>query len=120
MDDAPVALGPDEQRRLDVLSELMAGRLTTIGATLTLELSIRHRRRLKARDRPRGCGERVVDASAESDGRSCPGPGRYACTDYYGRWWRAVGHGATESHALRACGCTIHAQSRAVGSPTRQ
>ncbi len=54
MDDAPVTLGPDEQRRLDVLSELLAGHLTTIEATLTLDLSIRHLRRLKARDRPPG------------------------------------------------------------------
>lgn len=49
MDTPPVTLGPDEQRRLYVLTELLAGRLTTIEAALTLDLSIRHLKRLKAR-----------------------------------------------------------------------
>jgi len=54
MDTPPVTLGPDEQRRLYVLTELLAGRLTTIEAALTLELSIRHLKRLKARYRREG------------------------------------------------------------------
>ena len=54
MDTPPVSLGPDEQRRLYVLTELLAGRLTTIEAALTLELSIRHLKRLKARYRREG------------------------------------------------------------------
>ena len=54
MDTPPVTLGPVEQRRLYVLTELLAGRLTTIEAALTLELSIRHLKRLKARYRREG------------------------------------------------------------------
>ena len=49
MDTPPVTLGPDEQRRLYVLTELLAGRLTAIEAALTLDISIRHLKRLKAR-----------------------------------------------------------------------
>lgn len=49
MDTPPVTLGPDEQRRLYVLTELLAGRLTTTEAALTLDISIRHLKRLKAR-----------------------------------------------------------------------
>lgn len=54
MDTPLVTLGPDEQRRLYVLTELLAGRLTTIEAAFTLELSIRHVKRLKARYRREG------------------------------------------------------------------
>lgn len=54
MDTPPVTLGPDEQRRLYVLTELLAGRLTTIEAALALDLSIRHLKRLKARYRRDG------------------------------------------------------------------
>ncbi|MEO5918479.1 MAG: ISNCY family transposase [Candidatus Limnocylindrales bacterium] len=54
MDTPPVTLGPAEQRRLYVLTELLAGRLTTIEAALTLELSVRHLKRLKARYRREG------------------------------------------------------------------
>jgi transposase len=54
MDNPPVTLGPDEQRRLYVLAELLAGRLTTIEAALTLKLSIRQVKRLKARYRREG------------------------------------------------------------------
>jgi transposase len=54
MDTPLVTLGPDEQRRLYVLTELLAGRLTTIEAALTLEVSIRHLKRLKARYRREG------------------------------------------------------------------
>lgn len=54
MDTPPVTLGPDEQRRLYVLTELLAGRLTTIEAALTLDISIRHLKRLKARYRREG------------------------------------------------------------------
>ena len=54
MDTPPVTLGPDEQRRLYVLNELLAGRLTAIEAALALDLSIRHLKRLKARYRREG------------------------------------------------------------------
>ena len=54
MDPPPVTLGPDEQRRLYVLTELLAGRLTTIEAALALDMSIRHLKRLKARYRREG------------------------------------------------------------------
>lgn len=54
MDTPPVTLDPDEQRRLYVLTELLAGHLSTIEAALTLELSIRHLKRLKARYRREG------------------------------------------------------------------
>ena len=54
MDTPPVTLGPDEQRRLYVLTELLAGRLTTIEAALALDVSIRHLKRLKARYRREG------------------------------------------------------------------
>ena len=54
MDTPPVTLDPDEQRRLYVLTELLAGRLSTIEAALALELSIRHLKRLKARYRGEG------------------------------------------------------------------
>ena len=54
MDTPPVTLSPDEQRRLYVLTELLAGRLTTIEAALTLDRSIRHLKRLKARYRREG------------------------------------------------------------------
>jgi hypothetical protein len=37
MDTPPVTLGPDEQRRLYVLTELLAGRLTAIEAALSLD-----------------------------------------------------------------------------------
>ena len=54
MDTPPVILGPVEQRRLYVLTELLAGRLSTIEAALTLDLSIRHLKRLKTRYRGEG------------------------------------------------------------------
>jgi hypothetical protein len=54
MDTPPFTLGPDEQRRLYVLTELLAGRLTTIEAALALEVSIRHLKRMKARYRREG------------------------------------------------------------------
>lgn len=54
MDTPPVTLGPDEQRRLYVLTELLAGRLTAIEAALSLDVSIRHLKRLKARYRREG------------------------------------------------------------------
>ena len=54
MDNPPVTLGPDEQRRLYGLSELLAGRLTTIEAALALDISIRHLKRVKARYRREG------------------------------------------------------------------
>ncbi len=54
MDTPPVTLGPDEQRRLYVLTELLAGRLTAIEAALALDISIRHLKRLKARYRREG------------------------------------------------------------------
>ncbi len=65
MDTPPVTLGPDEQRRLYVLTELLAGRLTTIEAALTLELSIRHLKRLKARY----CREGVASLTHGNRGR---------------------------------------------------
>lgn len=49
MDASPITLGREEQRRLYVLDELTAGRLTTIEAALALDVSIRHLQRLKAR-----------------------------------------------------------------------
>lgn len=49
MDAPPITLGREEQRRLYVLDELTAGRLTTIEAALALDVSIRHLQRLKAR-----------------------------------------------------------------------
>lgn len=54
MDTSLVTLDPDEQRRLYVLTELLAGRLTTIEAALSLDISIRHLKRLKARYRREG------------------------------------------------------------------
>ena len=54
MDTLPVNLGPDEQRRLYMLTELLAGRLTMVEAALTLDLSIRHLKRLKTRYRDEG------------------------------------------------------------------
>lgn len=54
MDIPPVTLRPDEQRRLHVLTELLAGRLTTIETALALDISIRHLKRLKARYRREG------------------------------------------------------------------
>lgn len=54
MDTPPVTLGPAEQRRLYVLTELLAGRLTAIEAALSLDISIRHLKRLKARYRHEG------------------------------------------------------------------
>ena len=59
MDTPPVTLGPDEQRRLYVLTELLAGRLTTIEAALALDVSVRHLKRLKARYRREGIGSLV-------------------------------------------------------------
>ena len=55
----PITLGPVGQRRLYLLAELLAGRLTTIEAALTLELSIRHLKRLKARYRREGIASLV-------------------------------------------------------------
>ncbi len=49
MDTPPVTLGPAEQRQLYVLTELLAGRLTAIEAALSLDISIRHLKRQKAR-----------------------------------------------------------------------
>ncbi len=54
MDTPPVTLSPDEQRRLYVLTELLAGRLTTSEAALTPGPSIRHVKRLKTRYRRDG------------------------------------------------------------------
>lgn len=54
MDTPPVTLGPDQQRRLYVSSESLAGRLTTLEAALALGISIRHLKRLKARYRREG------------------------------------------------------------------
>jgi len=49
MDAPPITLGREERRRLYVLDELTAGRLTTIEAAVALDVSIRHLQRLKAR-----------------------------------------------------------------------
>ena len=49
MDTPPVTLGPAEQPQLYVLTELLAGRLTAIEAALSLDISIRHLKRQKAR-----------------------------------------------------------------------
>ncbi len=59
MDTPPVTLGPVEQRRLYVLTELLAGHLTTIEAALALDVSIRHLQRLKARYRQEGLASLV-------------------------------------------------------------
>lgn len=54
MDESPLTLGPEEQRRLYVLTELLAGHLTAIEAALALDLSLRHLKRLKAAYRREG------------------------------------------------------------------
>ena len=54
MDASPITLGREGQRRLYVLNELAAGRLTIVEATLALDVSIRHLKRLKARYRDEG------------------------------------------------------------------
>jgi transposase len=54
MDASPITLGREGQRRLYVLNELAAGRLTLVEAALALDLSIRHLKRLKARYRGEG------------------------------------------------------------------
>ncbi len=59
MDASPITLGREGQRRLYVLNELAAGRLTTIEAALALDVSIRHLKRLKARYRGEGIGALV-------------------------------------------------------------
>ena len=54
MDASPITLGREGQRRLYVLNELAAGRLTIVEAALALDVSIRHLKRLKARYRGEG------------------------------------------------------------------
>ncbi len=59
MDASPITLGREGQRRLYVLNELAAGRLTIVEAALALDVSIRHLKRLKARYRGEGIGALV-------------------------------------------------------------
>lgn len=49
MDNSPITLGREGQRRLYVLNERAAGRLTIVEAAIGLNVSIRHLKRLKAR-----------------------------------------------------------------------
>jgi transposase len=59
MDASSITLGREGQRRLYVLNELAAGRLTIVEAALALDVSIRHLKRLKARFRDEGVGALV-------------------------------------------------------------
>lgn len=68
MDASPITLGREGQRRLYILNELAAGRLTIVEAAFALDVSIRHLKRLRARSRDEGIGASSTATAAGPPG----------------------------------------------------